>query len=64
MIRRVGTLAGLLALLAAALPASDARAQDPGRTVLAFLELSVGARAAWLGDAYVSVTADATVKRA
>ena len=51
-------LAVLAGILAAA--ASPAFAADPGLTVLSFLKLGVGARAASLGDAYVAVAGDAT----
>ncbi|NNF05845.1 MAG: PorV/PorQ family protein [Candidatus Eisenbacteria bacterium] len=39
---------------------STAEAADPGRTVLTFLKIGVGARAAMMGDAYVAVADDAT----
>lgn len=44
-------------VLAAAAPAEAA---DPGRTVLPFLKIGVGARAASLGDAFVAVVSDAS----
>ena len=49
-------LAGSFVLAAA----SPAQAADPGLTVLTFLKLGAGAHAASLGDAYVSVTEDAS----
>lgn len=48
--------AGLVAALALPVPA---HAADPGLTVLSFLKLGAGARAASLGEAYVAVSDDA-----
>jgi len=47
-------------LLAAAVPASPARASEPGLTVLSFLKIGAGAHASSLGDAYVAVASDAS----
>ncbi len=59
MTRRAGvaTLCTLILALAA-VPA--AQAADPGLTVLTFLKLGAGARAASMGNAYVAVAGDAT----
>jgi len=60
MTRRVGAIAlGFLALCLVAAPPA-ALAADPGLTVLSFLKLGVGARAASMGDAYVAVAQDAS----
>lgn len=60
MMKRVRLV--LLAVTGAAmgLGPPPAQAADPGRTVLSFLKLGVGARATSLGEAYVSVVEDAT----
>jgi hypothetical protein len=57
MTRRLGLLA--LCITTLALAASPALAADPGLTVLGFLKLGVGARAAAMGEAYVAVADDA-----
>ncbi len=60
MNRRFGLCAlGILILAATAAPPA-ALAADPGLTVLSFLKLGAGARAASMGDAYVAVAGDAT----
>ncbi len=58
--RRVWCLVLGLMLAAAVLPADRARAEDPGLTVLNFLEIGAGARAAALGNAFVAVADDAS----
>ncbi len=58
MIRRLGLLA--LCITTLALAASPALAADPGLTILDFLKLGIGARAASMGDAYVAVAGDAS----
>ncbi len=60
MTRRVGAIAlGILALCLITAPPA-ALAADPGLTVLSFLKLGAGARAASMGDAYVAVAKDAS----
>jgi hypothetical protein len=60
MTRRVGAIAlSFLALCLVTAPPA-ALAADPGLTVLSFLKLGAGARAASMGDAYVAVTQDAS----
>jgi len=58
MTRRLGLLALCMTILA--LGASPALAADPGLTVLDFLKLGIGARAASMGEAYVAVADDAS----
>jgi hypothetical protein len=58
--RRQIALWTVLVALTGMVGVTPARADDPGLTVLTFLKLGAGARAAAMGEAYVSVVDDAS----